>query len=182
MNALMSRKVTKLKVLRVRPHPTNRVRGILVAGSVSYPCVVGRSGIVMAKREGDGGTPRGRLALRCLIQRPDKARRVQSLLPHRATRRDDAWCDDPADRRYNRLIRRAAGRAEESLWRSDGLYDVVVPLGWNDGPTIKGRGSAIFWHAWRGREAPTAGCVAVTPDVFRKVLPRLSRRAVMVIG
>jgi L,D-peptidoglycan transpeptidase YkuD (ErfK/YbiS/YcfS/YnhG family) len=177
----MSRKVAKLKVLRVRRHPTDRVRGILVAGSVSYPCVVGRSGIVVAKREGDGGTPRGRLALRCLIQRHDKGRRVQSLLPHRATRHEDAWCDDPADRRYNRLIRRPAGCVEESLWRADGLYDLVVPLGWNDGPTVRGRGSAIFLHVWRGREAPTAGCVAVTPAVFRKVLPRLSREAVMVI-
>jgi L,D-peptidoglycan transpeptidase YkuD (ErfK/YbiS/YcfS/YnhG family) len=178
----MTRKVAKLKVLRVRSHPTNHVRGTLVAGGVSYPCVIGRSGVVVAKREGDGGTPRGRLALRRVIQRPDKGARIQSLLPHGATRREDAWCDDPSDRRYNRLIRRPPGSVEESLWRADGLYDVVVPLGWNDGPTVKGRGSAIFWHVWRGRDAPTAGCIAVTPAVFRKVLPRLSRRAVMVIG
>jgi len=46
----------------------------------------------------------------------------------------------------------------------------------------KGRGSAIFWHLCREAGTPTAGCVAVDPAVFRKVLPRLSRRAVMTIG
>ena len=58
--------------------------------------------------------------------------------------------------------------------RADRLYDVVVPLGWNDGPTVRGRGSAIFWHVARENGAPTAGCVAVAPEVFRKVLPRLA--------
>jgi L,D-peptidoglycan transpeptidase YkuD (ErfK/YbiS/YcfS/YnhG family) len=46
----------------------------------------------------------------------------------------------------------------------------------------KGRGSAIFWHICREAKTPTAGCVAVEPAVFRKLLPRLSRRTVMVIG
>ncbi|MDQ0392430.1 L,D-transpeptidase family protein [Labrys monachus] len=153
------------------------------AGSVSFACVLGRGGILAAKREGDGGTPRGRLPLRCLLQRTDRGRRIPSLLPFRAIRPEDAWCDDVADRRYNRLIRRAPGEpAEERLMRADRLYDIVVPLGWNDGPIVRGRGSAIFWHVARGNGAPTAGCVAVAPEVFRKVLPRLSRHAVMVIG
>jgi L,D-peptidoglycan transpeptidase YkuD (ErfK/YbiS/YcfS/YnhG family) len=97
----------------------------------------------------------------------------------RAIRPDLAWCDDKADRRYNRLIRRPEGEAEERLWRRDRLYDIIVPLGWNDGPVVKGRGSAIFWHLCRPGHAPTAGCVAVEPEVFRKVLPRLARHAVM---
>jgi L,D-peptidoglycan transpeptidase YkuD (ErfK/YbiS/YcfS/YnhG family) len=172
----------KLKTLRVKRRPTSAPSGILVAGGVPYPCVLGRGGIVAGKREGDGATPSGRLALRALIQRPDKGPRIPSLLPRHTTRRNDAWCDDPADRRYNRPISRPPGSAEECLWRSDGLYDVIVPLGWNDGPVVRGRGSAIFWHVWRGARAPTAGCIAVAPDVFRKLLPRLSRRAVMVIG
>ena len=44
---------------------------------------------------------------------------------------------NPRDRRYNRRIRRPPGAAEERLWRQDELYDVIVPLGWNDGPVKK---------------------------------------------
>lgn len=175
----MSRKLT---VLRVRRSPLCPTRGLLLAGGVAFPCVLGRSGIVVAKREGDGGTPRGRLALRGLLQREGRGPRLSTDLPSRMTRRDEAWCDDAGDRRYNRLVRRPEGDAQERLWRSDHLYDLVVPLGWNDGPVVKGRGSAIFWHLSRPDRSPTAGCVAVERDVFRKLLPRLSRHAVMVVG
>ena len=136
----------------------------------------------MRKREGDGGTPRARLPLRRVFFRADRIPRPRCLLPARAIRPDEAWCDDTADRRYNRLIRRPPGAAEERLWREDHLYDVIVELGWNDRPVRKGRGSAIFWHLARPGFAPTAGCVAVTRDVFRKILPRLARRAVLIVG
>jgi L,D-peptidoglycan transpeptidase YkuD (ErfK/YbiS/YcfS/YnhG family) len=171
-----------LAVLRVRRSAVCPTRGILVAGKVAYPCVLGRSGIVIGKREGDGGTPRGRLPLRGVLQRPGRAPRLRSVLPSRMTRPCEAWCDDVGDRRYNRLVKRAPDQAEERLWRADRLYDIVVPLGWNDGPVVRGRGSAIFWHVCRRDKTPTAGCVAVEPEVFRKLLPRLSRHAVMVIG
>jgi L,D-peptidoglycan transpeptidase YkuD (ErfK/YbiS/YcfS/YnhG family) len=175
----MRRKLTVLKVRRSAVFPT---RGTLTAGGVAYPCVLGRSGIVVSKREGDGGTPRGRLPLRGVLQRRGRGPRLPSAVPARFTRRDEAWCDDMSDRRYNRPIRRPDHDGEERLWRTDRLYDVVIPLGWNDGPVVKGRGSAIFWHVCRPERSPTAGCVATDAAVFRKLLPRLSRRAVMVIG
>jgi L,D-peptidoglycan transpeptidase YkuD (ErfK/YbiS/YcfS/YnhG family) len=181
-NKEMSAAKRKLTFIRVRRSALAPTRGLLEVGCVAYPCLLGRAGIVVAKREGDGGTPRARLRLRCVIQRLDKGSRLQSLLPFRATRPDDAWCDDPRDRRYNRRIRRPPGSAQECLWRNDRLYDVIVTLGWNDGPIVRGRGSAIFWHVCRDKGGPTAGCIAVEPAVFRKVLPRLSRHAMMVIG
>jgi L,D-peptidoglycan transpeptidase YkuD (ErfK/YbiS/YcfS/YnhG family) len=168
-------------LIHVHGLPTRRTLGRLVIGATAYPCVLGRSGIVVDKREGDGGTPRARLPLRRVFQRLDKAARIPTLLAMRAIRHDDAWCDDPSDRRYNRLIRRPPDQAEERLSRADRLYDVIVELGWNDAPVRRGRGSAIFWHVCREARTPTAGCVAVEPDVFRKILPRLSRRAVMVV-
>jgi L,D-peptidoglycan transpeptidase YkuD (ErfK/YbiS/YcfS/YnhG family) len=171
-----------LALLRVRRSALSPTRGILLAGRVAYPCLLGRSGIVAAKREGDGGTPRGRLPLRLVLQRPGRGPRLRTALPSRMTRSSEAWCDDAADRRYNRLVSRAPGEAEERLWRADRLYDIVVPLGWNDGPVVRGRGSAIFWHICRPDKTPTAGCVAVEPEVLRKLLPRLARHAVMVIG
>ncbi len=168
--------------LRVVPSVRDRSRGFLIAGGAVFPCALGRGGIVVIKREGDGGTPRANLPLRSLLYRAERLPRLRCLLPVRAIGPRDAWCDDPADRRYNRLIDRPPGQAEERLRREDHLYDVIVELGWNDAPVVRGRGSAIFWHLARPGFTPTAGCVAVERGVFAKVLPRLGRHCVMRIG
>jgi L,D-peptidoglycan transpeptidase YkuD (ErfK/YbiS/YcfS/YnhG family) len=175
------RGVTLLCRIAVIPSVRDRTRGFLRAGQSLFPCAIGRSGRVRLKREGDGGTPRAPLPLRALWVRPDKGPAPRTQLPRRAIARDDAWCDDRHDRRYNRPIKRPPGAAEERLWRDDHLYDLIVVLGWNDRPVRQGRGSAIFWHLPRPGLTPTAGCVATPRAVFHKVLPRLSRRAVMVI-
>lgn len=168
--------------LRVFASIGDRRKGFLIAGGAIFPCALGRSGIVVDKREGDGGTPRARLPLRRVFYRADRMPRPRTVLKLRAVTPCDAWCDDMNDRRYNRLIDRPPGMAEERLARADHLYDVIVELGWNDDPVIRGRGSAIFWHLPRAGFTPTAGCVAVERHVFQKLLPRLSRNCVMIVG
>ncbi len=170
-----------LSSLRVFASVRDRRKGFLVAGGAAFPCALGRSGIGTLKREGDGRTPRADLPLRRVFYRADRMGRPRSLLPLRLIALRDAWCDDVADRRYNRLIDRPPGEAEERLTRSDHLYDVIVELGWNDAPVVRGHGSAIFWHLARPGFTPTAGCVAVERHVFGKVLPRLARRCVMLV-
>ena len=61
-------------------------------------------------------------------------------------------------------------RDHEELWRTDGLYDVVGVLGWNDAPVVRGRGSAIFLHVARPDYAPTEGCIALSLADLRRVL------------
>jgi L,D-peptidoglycan transpeptidase YkuD (ErfK/YbiS/YcfS/YnhG family) len=158
-----------------------RSRAVLLAGQAVIPCAIGRGGLIAAKREGDGGTPRADLPLRALLWRADRHPRPRCRLPTRAIRREDAWCDDPADRRYNRRIDRAPDTAEERLSRCDHLYDYIIVLGWNDRPVRKGRGSAIFWHLARDGFTPTAGCVAVTASAMRRLLPQLARHCRIVI-
>jgi L,D-peptidoglycan transpeptidase YkuD (ErfK/YbiS/YcfS/YnhG family) len=171
----------RLRRIAVVRSVSDRRRGFLIAGGAAFPCALGRSGIVVDKREGDGGTPRATLPLRRVFYRADRLPRPASLLPVRAITPRDAWCDAQNDRRYNRLIDRPPGEAEERLARADHLYDVIVELGWNDRPVRRGRGSAIFWHLARPGFTPTAGCVAVGGDVFAKVLPRLARRCAIVV-
>ncbi len=170
-----------ITVLRLVRSVHDGSRGFLIAGRSCFPCALGRSGVVVAKREGDGGTPRARLPLRRVFFRPDKGPRPRTLLQRRLMMPGDAWCDDVRDRRYNRLIARPEGAAEERLWREDHLYDIIVELGWNDRPVRRHRGSAIFWHLPRAGMTPTAGCVATNRDAFFKVLPRLSKRAMIVV-
>jgi L,D-peptidoglycan transpeptidase YkuD (ErfK/YbiS/YcfS/YnhG family) len=69
--------------------------------------------------------------------------------------------------------------SHERLWREDHLYDLVVLLGYNDGPRIRGRGSAIFMHLAAPDFAPTAGCIALREADLRKLLALAGPRTVM---
>jgi L,D-peptidoglycan transpeptidase YkuD (ErfK/YbiS/YcfS/YnhG family) len=124
-------------------------------------CAIGRGGISTAKREGDGATPAGRFAMRFVLFRPDRETPPRTRLPSRALARDDGWCDGPGDRAYNRMIRLPYPASAEDLWRDDGRYDLIVPLGYNDVSVVPGAGSAIFLHLAAPDFAPTAGCVAL---------------------
>lgn len=147
----------------------------LRAGALALRCAVGRAGIVPAatKREGDGATPAGRFALREGFFRADRVTAV-SPLPFRAIEPGMWWDDDPASPAYNTLRVHAPADHPERLWRADGIYDWIVPLGWNDSPPAPGLGSAIFLHAARPDWTPTAGCVAVAREDWPRLLPNLT--------
>jgi len=165
-----------LKRLRVRPAAGDHRRGWLMAGPLVLPVALGRSGIKANKREGDGATPRGRFRLRQLWWRPDRAARPRTLLPIRPITRSDAWCEDPRDRRYNQAIRVAPDAPGDHLWRKDRLYDLIIEIDHNTRPRIAGRGSAVFVHVARPGMAPTAGCVALTPNALRRLVSALGTR------
>ena len=163
-------------LIRVRTRPGSRTRGVLLAGHRAIPVVLGRGGILANKREGDGGTPLGRFRLRRLWWRADRLPRPATRLPARRLTTDIAWCEDPADRRYNRPFRRSANEPGDRLWRTDRLYDLIIEIDHNTRPRIAGRGSAVFVHVARPNRGPTAGCVALDAGVLRGLLARLGPR------
>ena len=142
-----------------------------VAGVLRWPggestCAFGRSGLIAAaaKREGDGATPIGAWVLRELFYRPDRLARPQCVLPVTAITPDMGWCDDPAHPLYNQRVPLPFAASHERLWREDGLYDLILPLGYNDAPVVSGLGSAIFLHCAAPSLTPTEGCVALPRD------------------
>ena len=169
-----------LDLIRVRPRPAMqpgaRTRGWLLAGPLAVPVALGRSGIKANKREGDGGTPRGRFRLVRLWWRADRWPRPRTLLPVRPIRAGDGWCEDPADRHYNQAIRLPKGSTADHLQRADRLYDFIIELDHNTRPRIAGRGSAVFVHVAREKFGPTAGCVALEFGSLRKLLSHLGPR------
>jgi L,D-peptidoglycan transpeptidase YkuD (ErfK/YbiS/YcfS/YnhG family) len=56
------------------------------------------------------------------------------------------------------------------MWREDDVYDIVVPMGYNDKPVVAGLGSAIFMHVARPDYSPTAGCIALKQEDLLEVL------------
>jgi len=162
-----------VSVIRVRRRPGRRSEAILLAGAFATAAVLGRAGIRANKREGDGATPSGRFGLVRLWWRADRLPRPRSRLAVARIEPALAWCEDPADRRYNRPFRRSAHEGGDRLWREDHLYDLVIELSHNTRPRVTGGGSAVFLHVARPDRAATAGCVALAAIDLRRLLCRV---------
>ena len=126
--------------LSVRRKPGDPRRGWLIVGGRAIPVALGRGGIRANKREGDGGTPRGRFRLVRLWWRADRHPRPQTGLPVRRIGPRDGWCEDPSDRRYNRRVDVPQNSKADRLARQDALYDYIIEIDHNTRPRIAGRG------------------------------------------
>ncbi|MDA5192443.1 L,D-transpeptidase family protein [Govanella unica] len=149
-------------------------RGVLFTGDQSYPCAIGKAGVTAAKREGDHMSPVGVYVLRRLHYRPDVFPTAPATgLPVKAIDPQDGWCDAADHPDYNRPVRPPFAMSHEKMWRDDGLYDLVVEIGYNDAPPVSGLGSAIFLHIARPDFAGTEGCVALAREDLLAVLAGL---------
>ncbi len=170
-----------LEKLTVRRKPGAPTRGVLNAGPWTFPVALGRGSIKANKREGDGATPRGTFHPVRLWWRADRARRPTTALPVRRIRPDDGWCEDPADRRYNRPVRVAPGSMADRLMRVDALYDLIVEIDHNTRPRVARGGSAVFIHFARPGFAPTAGCIALSGPALRQLVARLGPKTRIIV-
>ena len=171
-----------LSLVMIRPAAGNPRRGWLTAGGRTIPVALGRGGIRANKREGDGGTPKGTFHPRKLWWRADRHPQPRTFLPVRAIAPEDAWCEDPNDRHYNKPVRLKRDRGGDRLTREDHLYDFIVEIDHNTSPRIAGRGSAVFLHLARDNFAPTAGCVSMTKSAMLHLLQRLGPGTRIEIG
>ena len=168
-------------VIRRRPSPLDPHLARAQIGQVVIPAAIGRTGASHLKREGDGATPIGVFHLNKAYFRADRIQRVPTLISTEPLRPRLGWSDDPVSHRYNRSVQAGARESHEKLWRQDSVYDVVITTSHNQRPRVLGAGSAIFLHLARPGYEATQGCVAVSHADLRRLLPRLSHRAQLVI-
>ena len=142
-------------------------------GEKRWRCVLGAGGVREDKLEGDGATPAGEYPLRRIFFRNDRLVLPKVALPARPIGEQDGWCDDPRSAAYNRLVRVPNEWSHERLWREDGLYDLLVVIGYNDDPPEGEWGSAIFLHIARENYSPTRGCVAFARDDLMELVTLL---------
>lgn len=171
-----------LSRLTVRTAAGDSRRGWLIAGHRAIPVALGRGGIRANKFEGDGATPRGVFHPLRLWWRADRGLRPRALLPIRRIAPQDAWCEDPTQRHYNRPMRLDAGQGGDRLTRDDHLYDFIIEIDHNTRPRVAGRGSAVFLHLARENFGPTAGCVAMTRPSLLWLVSRIGPRTRIEIG
>lgn len=169
-------------------HPINTITltspSTLEVGGKTYRCTIGRGGIAAPneKREGDLKTPSGSFALRGVYYRPDRVSAPITALPLIALTPEDGWCDDPEHALYNQPVKLPFAGRHEKLWRDDHVYDLIIPLGYNDGvdgPIIAGAGSAIFMHLMREDGVGTEGCIALKKDDLLEVLGGISKETLV---
>ena len=172
--------MTDENVLIVQADTAEGSLGWATLGGRRWRCTVGAGGIREDKVEGDAATPVGEFPLRRIYYRNDlvvlpKPNSPKSALPARPIGEHDGWCDDPRSPSYNRLVHIPNEWGAEKMWREDGLYDLVVVVGYNDDPPEGEWGSAIFLHIARDDYAGTQGCVAFARNDLLELLPLLNR-------
>ncbi|MCC1491937.1 L,D-transpeptidase [Cognatishimia sp. F0-27] len=144
--------------------------GVRFAGRL-WPCTIGRGGVRVNKREGDGATPAGVHDIVGLLYRPDRmAKPVDWAVPIRP---GDLWSDDVRHEDYNLMVRAPYPYSHEVLRRADPLYDIVILTDWNWPRAERGRGSAIFLHRWRRPGYPTEGCLGFAPHHLKQIARRI---------
>jgi L,D-peptidoglycan transpeptidase YkuD (ErfK/YbiS/YcfS/YnhG family) len=147
-----------------------------------FNAVIGKNGFAAAgeKREGDGKTPSGIYPLKMTFGYDET---IKTKMPYRQTLADDIWVDDPNADDYNRWVKKSETHAAsyEIMKRDDNLYKYGIVIEYNTKPVIKGNGSAIFLHIWKGEGVPTDGCVAVSEENIIKILDWLDPAAAPLI-
>ena len=154
--------------------------------SAPLPARVGRNGLSVDRREGDGTTPVGSFGIAPTMYgtSPDPGVRYRY---HRLVC-GDWWNEDPDSATYNTFQHVACGtrpafwNGSEGMWQSPRAYAHLAVVEFNTRPVVRGRGSGIFLHAQTGRA--TNGCISLRrPDlvhVLRWLRP--SARPRIVIG
>lgn len=140
--------------------------------------VIGRNGFAPPgeKREGDGRTPMGIFPLGMVFGYEPS---LPTKMSYRQATYDDLWVDDVRADDYNQWVKRGTTKAStfERMRREDDLYKYGVVVEYNMNPVIKGYGSAIFLHLWRGRGMPTEGCVAMAEAELVRIIRWLDPEA-----
>lgn len=152
---------------------------------------VGRNGIapVGEKREGDGRTPAGIFELKRSFGYPDK---IDTMMAYHQLTENDCWVEDPKSDHYNKWLDYIPTenlsidrmQREKSGAQPTNLYKYGVVIEYNTDPIVKGNGSAIFFHIWRGQGMPTAGCVSMTEEKIAELLKMLDpkKNPITIIG
>jgi L,D-peptidoglycan transpeptidase YkuD (ErfK/YbiS/YcfS/YnhG family) len=172
--------ISRASVRQLPRLPGRPPLGLVRIGSQALFCALGRNGVGVKRREGDSITPIGRFRITQWMRRPDRWTIFRADC--RAISKADGWCDDPRSFSYNRAVRLPIAFSAETLWRDDGLYDILGVIDFNQRPRVIGRGSAIFMHIAQGGYPPTAGCIALAAKDFRKIQFRLRAAPQIVVG
>ena len=148
-------------------------KNILKIDDFEFRCSIGLNGVTQKKVEGDLCTPKGVFKLMNLYYRTDRNQILDCKLNKIKIKKDMVWCDDPINKRYNKLSKLSKKIKSEKLFRNDYRYDLLIELNHN----VKCKpfmGSAIFLHLTKNYKS-TRGCIALSKKDFKIMLRLLTK-------
>jgi L,D-peptidoglycan transpeptidase YkuD (ErfK/YbiS/YcfS/YnhG family) len=143
--------------------------------NLKFRCALGKAGIKKKTIEGDNITPKGIFKIIKIYYRPDKIKKIKTVIKKIKIRKDMGWCDDPKSRFYNQQIKLPTKYGHERLYRSDNLYDLIVVLNYNINPITKNKGSAIFLHIAKNSYQKTKGCIGLKKEHLIKIISKIKK-------
>jgi L,D-peptidoglycan transpeptidase YkuD (ErfK/YbiS/YcfS/YnhG family) len=168
---------------RVTIHALERSNGVWHLVFPTFAGSIGEKGFaaIDSKREGDGKSPSGIFPLGIAFGYDPS---VVTRMPYREATEDDFWVDDVNSEDYNKWVKGKPNAASwEKMKRDDDQYKYGVVIEYNMHPIVKGKGSAIFLHVWKGGES-TLGCVAMSEEMILKILAWLdpAKKPLIIMG
>ena len=149
---------------------------LLLYKGYKLKCAIGKSGIINSKKEGDLATPKGTFELGTFYYRKDNNKSFKCKIKKRIIKKKMGWCNDSRSKKYNQEISFPFKYGAEKLYRKDKIYDLLINIKYNSSPTIKEKGSAIFFHITDSNYKPTKGCIAIMKNDFLKILPLINKK------
>ena len=134
------------------------------------------------KKEGDQRSPAGAFALGPAFgyreALPDGAKQY----PYVHVRQGISCIEDSKSKYYNQVIdpssiTRADWSSRDEMFRRDGLFRWGVVIEHNAKDTVRGAGSCVFLHIWRGLGKGTAGCTAMPGETIEETIRWLDASA-----
>jgi L,D-peptidoglycan transpeptidase YkuD (ErfK/YbiS/YcfS/YnhG family) len=149
--------------------------GYLKYKNLKFRCALGKGGVKKKTMEGDNITPKGIFKIIKIYYRPDKIKKIKTLIKKIKIKKNMGWCDDPNSRFYNKLINLPTKYSHEKLYRNDRLYDLIVVLSYNTNPIIRNKGSAIFMHIANNSYKKTKGCIALKKKHLIEIISKIKK-------
>lgn len=128
---------------------------------------VGRNGVSVSKKEGDGCSPAGLFRLGDAFGTVEKP---ETKMAYRRITENSFWVDDPSSCHYNTWVEgehKADWSSAEHLSDYPGEYAYAVVIEYNTSAQTPGKGSAVFLHCGH---RPTSGCIAVPEPTLLHIL------------
>lgn len=159
--------------------------------SEPIPVVVGKSGMAWgiglhdlinnepsSKSEGDLKSPAGVFSLGPVFGFLPRSQMPHLKMDYLELNEFIEAVDDPLSNFYNCIVDNREVTPDWSSsekMRAEPLYEIGLVVNHNFPQPQPGKGSAIFFHIWRNRNAGTAGCTAMSYDQLERILRWLDK-------
>ena len=160
----------------------HKYRANLTFNNIDEECLIGRCGIGIKTKEGDGVTPKGKFKLESVFFRNDKITALKTCLTKKVIKPSMGWCTDSKNKKYNQLIKKPYNCIHEDLFINTSSYDIIISLSFNTQKRVPFRGSAIFLHCIGEQQISTEGCIAIRKDSLIKLVSLVTKSTRLIVA